>query len=1464
MKRVKHMLAVLLAVVMIAGAVPLQVFAAEGDMTVTVSTATSFRGADVDVTLILEHNPGVSSLVFDVYYDEVLTLTGVDFDSRLTGAMTSQPFGNPVMLMWIGGTYDMSDDLTFATLHFTVSADAAENSFAPVTVTYDPDDIYNVADENVPCDVYNGGVSIIPRLAGDIDSNNKVNSRDVSRLMQYIARWDVTVNEPALDTNGDGKVNSRDVSRLMQYIARWDVPIYIGGELYVPVTHTHTLTAVAAVEPTCTEDGNIAYWHCADCGKYFTNAAGTQEVALVDTVLPATGHSFVNDVCTKCGAVNMPIGTECTIQYNVDMIHSTGVENTINSSDNPYTKYTVGTTKVLPTLQMDKYTFVGWSDQNGRFYTNNVIPTGVTGDLILTDNWVSQRNQAKVKSKLDDPLVVEDADNQRIYFGYEIGTIENVPLFTTQELLCANGIITVKSTSEQTKVTEAEMSAIGSTISKETVDSTQITLSEELTSATQINEEKASAKGYDREEAEIYARSQTNTQSYSTSSGGSSESYVYNDSTHRNEQNASYVVNENFDTGISFELQTGLKNTTEVSAGIGLPIDIIKVDAGVKNTTEVSLNTDTKTYADYSIGTTSAWDGHTYDESYQANSTTDTKTWNSTASKSLAVTASQTNSITEAFHEMITNTYSYGESYSRSKGSSELRGLAQSNGQTDETSFAITYTKEDLKTETISFQSTGNTFGSYRGVMMGTIHVFAIVGYDVANREYFVYTLNVMGDGSKNDGWHEELDYSVDGSFSDHENSVIPFAIPAYVEDYVNSRIVSTAGLEYEFNNKNHTAAVEAYTGTDKIVYVPSYMVDEEGTAYKVTAIKASAFKNNTEIVAVSLGRYVSEIPDSAFEGCSNLEYVICPAVRSIGSRAFFGCESLKEFQISKQIVHLGSSAFEGVPAVIAEVGYHEDAPEAAKEVAEMAASCGADSITLDLSAVPADTELLLTVEKGALLVLKGGEKTFTDLRIVSHASITRLESINICLEKGIPAKIFSGNVTLYKSDIETGSAYALLLGAEDTTLNLSGTNTVRSTGKAGIVCKSVHVYYTNSGKVKMDGDILCCGTVYDASNRIEFLSGQIRTITEEEFERYKRGVFTITLDLNGGELPEGVASTIEACYGDSVIDALPVLTRDYYYFDGWFTTSGDKVTADTVFDTAEDLTLTARWSSIPLEVTFEVSGGSGASEPITVYRGVAYGELPTPERAGYTFNGWYTAFDNGAQILADTIVDAVSDHVLYAHWNPVESTVSFDANGGSVSQESLSVTYDTAYGELPTPVRNNYDFVGWYTASDGGTAVTSGTIVSQDTDHTLYAHWAIQTVTVPNFSGEWKDNAIAWCNSNGINYTVEYGYMWNYSAGMVVSNTSASTTINKGSTVVLNVSSGPKPFAIGDTVYYKGATYLYQSVPNYGGVYKGEGYGGWITAITTYNGVTYIQFSYDSKTPYGWASADHFEQRTN
>ena len=73
--------------------------------------------------------------------------------------------------------------------------------------------------------------------------------------------------------------------------------------------------------------------------------------------------------------------------------------------------------------------------------------------------------------------------------------------------------------------------------------------------------------------------------------------------------------------------------------------------------------------------------------------------------------------------------------------------------------------------------------------------------------------------------------------------------------------------------------------------------------------------------------------------------------------------------------------------------------------------------------------------------------------------------------------------------------------------------------------------------------------------------------------------------------------------------------------------------------------------------------------------------------------------------------------------------TVTFNANGGTVSPATKGVILGHTYGDLPTPTKADSTFVEWNTASDGtGDTVTSSTMVNSSTEHTLYAIWTEAT----------------------------------------------------------------------------------------------------------------------------------------
>ena len=75
------------------------------------------------------------------------------------------------------------------------------------------------------------------------------------------------------------------------------------GNVTVILATGHSLIKTEAQDPTCTKAGNNAYWTCENCEKVFGDENGEKEISLAETVVQATGHNYVNGICTKCGAV---------------------------------------------------------------------------------------------------------------------------------------------------------------------------------------------------------------------------------------------------------------------------------------------------------------------------------------------------------------------------------------------------------------------------------------------------------------------------------------------------------------------------------------------------------------------------------------------------------------------------------------------------------------------------------------------------------------------------------------------------------------------------------------------------------------------------------------------------------------------------------------------------------------------------------------------------------------------------------------------------------------------------------------------------------------------------------------------------------------------------------------------------------------------------------------------------------
>ena len=206
--------------------------------------------------------------------------------------------------------------------------------------------------------------------------------------------------------------------------------------------------------------------------------------------------------------------------------------------------------------------------------------------------------------------------------------------------------------------------------------------------------------------------------------------------------------------------------------------------------------------------------------------------------------------------------------------------------------------------------------------------------------------------------------------------------------------------------------------------------------------------------------------------------------------------------------------------------------------------------------------------------------------------------------------------------------------------------------------------------------------------------------------------------------------------YGD-VYGTMPELERTGYQFLGWYTqqTGGSKVTADMQFTGNADQTLYAHWEANTYTVSFSSDGKIINTKKVTYDS--KYGTLPTPSKTGYEFLGWFItekATSSAATKVAVTSENdykTAGDSTLYARWQANTYKVTFDYNGGEGTTESKNVTFDSAYGTLPTAKMTGMLFAGWYTGKDQGDKVDASSIVSVASDHTLYAHYTNNSFVV-------------------------------------------------------------------------------------------------------------------------------------
>lgn len=1365
----RKIMALILAVMMIMSSVSVSAFAL-GTCKIKVDTVDGMPGQTITVNVAVENNPGILGLSsMSITYDsDALTLTNAENGEAFSALTFTRPskYKSGCVFSWYAENIQDSDvtDGTILKLTFTVNSSATEGSYE-IGVSCPPGNVYDKNLDEITPEFENGSISIVSYKPGDVDGNGLINARDLILIARYIADgcttdpdgWNVVIIAEAANVNNDTRINALDLILIARYIADGCETDPDGYNVrLVPSTSlcSHSLEHIDKIAATCTVDGNIEYWHCTKCGKYFSNAGGTAEISQTSTVVAATGHHAVVDAavpatttstgltegshCDVCGEVIVPqtiipmlAATQYAINYHIsngdNYLSQLNIENT-----NP-SYYTSESGLPLKNLSVEGYIFEGWYDMEGsNGQLVRTIPAGTTGEIDLYAKWTVR----EYKITFDSPLVPVASK----FYSVNTGTTLSNPALGNYVFMgwtdddCnivrsiapgTTGDMTLHANWTSRRNLTKPISNYGDPIVVEDTENGTILFAYEIGTIENVPLSNLS---------EIYTAvsgmSQTYTTSGTTSVTSSSAQTIANTIQNATTSSGAWSLSADWNSVSSVseayatqqgwtkeEAETHAKTSTDTyslnssSGGTSTTTDVDGTSSKLSNSSSSQSQhsreqgVEISAEGGVSYGIASVKFGAKYDDK-----TTQTNTYgsavgredgsdrshSSSSSSTWNTTESRSNSNTVSSSQTVSNILSNSISESKNYGSSYAEGGSNSTSQ----SFANSTTESDQYSTAITYScaettTTTQTFefgGESEGYYRVVLAGTAHV-YGVVGYDVTTSSYFVYTYSVIDDNTYAWVDYSkTSAQFNDYENGVLCFEAPFDIYEYVQYKTYKTDGLELDTS----TGIIEGYTGVDSIVFIPDYIVvdniDGQGNAkaVNVKGISSTVFQGRDDIVAVSTCGSMNEIPNNAFEGCTSLQAVYTSGVTIIGDNAFAGCILLKAAYTSN-LTRIGNNAFDGC-SLLSEF----TVPRGVVFLGDNAFN-GLDRVFVDASCN----------DVANASVTCGAEEIVLNISAIDQADGLTLE---------VPASTnyfeLQGGNKVYK-DIQINSQ------AEETCFNGL---TIEDCTRIPLVLSSQKLTF-NGVEVTSPGYVMLL-----SSNNVNVVLYQVNRFTS------LGGNAVVCRNINFSALQAGVTSKLNVlgniyiCGNITNANYLSVLSGSIIYIN------------------EDDF---ANYIKGSFNVLFDANGGSVSTIGKTVYCGSEIGELPTPTRDYYTFVGWFTEADGGVQILPETILTNISDTQLFSHWtlNPTSGWVLASEMPEDAQIVSQKWTYD-----LTTNTTSNQNELEGYTLYD---------TTSEWGEYGDWSAWSDTAITGSDSREVGTQQAIAGYNTK-TQYHYERWYRWN------------------------------------------------------------------------------------------------------
>lgn len=497
------------------------------------------------------------------------------------------------------------------------------------------------------------------------------------------------------------------------------------------------------------------------------------------------------------------------------------------------------------------------------------------------------------------------------------------------------------------------------------------------------------------------------------------------------------------------------------------------------------------------------------------------------------------------------------------------------------------------------------------------------------------------------------------------------------------------------------------YKGSARSVTIPAKI-----DGMKVVEIGERAFYNNQSLeqLIMTKGNVIRSIGEEAFSGCTKLNFVDIyrTQVETIDNSAFQGCIRLENILLPTSLVSIGERAFYNCTKLNSVIFQNN------LEVIEQMAFANCKSLKQAL--LPDTVKQIWSEDKTGVYggVFYGCEKL---TKVTLTGKITQ-----------IPTNTFYGCTSLTilsmpNTVTEIGSnAFALCT-------NLSQ---VRFSNRLKKISKGAFAYCSSLASITLPDSLeeLESG-VWEEEYTFGGCTSLKNVVFGRSLTQIDMNTFYGCSALNNVFIPASVktigAQAFWGCtkltkvylMGDNPIFGDKALPGDksnltIYYQRGRSTDKLPECRQEifSMSDTHKPMTFLYD-SESDVVATYYGIIGSTMSEPIP------------PERKGFDFAGWTVEGDSS---YWDFSVNKVSKSVVFtAQWKTKEYMITFNPDGGSLSETMRKVPFGSRIGTMPVPVKQDYQFVGWYTSQNGkGTKYTAATVMP-DKDINLYGYWRLK-----------------------------------------------------------------------------------------------------------------------------------------